>query len=145
MSAARNYAASGLLRDGRRIEIRAIRADDEAALTATVAALSAGSLHRRFFSVKRNFSEQEKAFFLNVDFVTHVALVAELKDGHDSRHDSSHDRTIIGGARYIVAAPETAEVAFARRYARAVSCMSRCGSLERPGPARGVHPAKAAG
>jgi RimJ/RimL family protein N-acetyltransferase len=113
MSAARNYAASGLLRDGRRIEIRAIRADDEAALTATVAGLSAGSLHRRFFSVKRNFSEQEKAFFLNVDFVTHVALVAELKDGHDSSHDSSHDRTIIGGARYIVAAPETAEVAFA--------------------------------
>jgi RimJ/RimL family protein N-acetyltransferase len=105
MSRARNYAASDSLRNGRRVEIRAIRPDDEAALTATVAGLSAGSLHRRFFSVKRNFSEQEKAFFLNVDFVDHVALVAELKDGER--------RTIVGGARYIVTAPATAEVAFA--------------------------------
>jgi RimJ/RimL family protein N-acetyltransferase len=105
MSRARNYTASELLRDGRRVEIRAIRADDEAQLTEAVAGLSATALHRRFFSVKRNFSAQEKANFLNVDFVNHVALVAELKDGQAG--------TIIGGARYIVGAPGVAEVAFA--------------------------------
>jgi RimJ/RimL family protein N-acetyltransferase len=105
MSRARDYATSESLRNGRRVDIRATRPDDEAALTATVAGLSAASLRRRFFSVKRNFSEQEKAFFLNVDFVNHVALVAELKD--DERN------AIVGGARYIVTAPATAEIAFA--------------------------------
>ncbi|HUC49348.1 MAG TPA: GNAT family N-acetyltransferase [Xanthobacteraceae bacterium] len=105
MSQARDYAASDSLRNGRHVEIRAIRPDDGTALSATVAGLSAASLRRRFFSVKRNFSEQEKAFFLNVDFANHVALVAELKDGERG--------AIVGGARYIVIAPATAEVAFA--------------------------------
>jgi RimJ/RimL family protein N-acetyltransferase len=105
MSRARDYAVSDLLRNGRHIEIRAIRPDDEAALTATVAGLSSETLHRRFFSVKRNFSQQEKAYFLDVDFVNHVALVGELKDGERSM--------IIGGARYVVAGPGCAEVAFA--------------------------------
>ena len=105
MPQARNFTASGRLRDGRPVEIRALKPEDEAHLTETVAGLSAATLHRRFFAVKRNFSEQEKAFFLNVDFVNHVALVAELQDGPAAK--------IIGGARYIATAPGTAEVAFA--------------------------------
>jgi len=32
---------------------------------------SAESLYRRFFTVKRSFSERERGFFLNVDFVGH--------------------------------------------------------------------------
>ena len=34
------------------------------------------SLQRRFFAVKRGFSRQEIAFFMNVDFNNHVALAA---------------------------------------------------------------------
>jgi RimJ/RimL family protein N-acetyltransferase len=105
MSQARNYAASELLRDGRRVTIRALKPEDEAALTDAVEGLSAASLHRRFFAVKRNFSDREKDFFLHVDFVNHVALIAEIADGPAAK--------IIGGARYIVSSPGSAEVAFA--------------------------------
>jgi len=105
MSQAQNYAVSELLRDGRRVTIRALRPDDEVGLTAAVEGLSAASLHRRFFAVKRNFSDRERDFFLHVDFVNHVALVAETADGPERR--------IIGGARYVVGSPGSAEVAFA--------------------------------
>jgi len=105
MSQAQDYAASERLRDGRRVAIRALRPNDEAALTEAVEGLSAESLHRRFFAVKRNFSDREKAFFLHVDFVNHVALVAEIADGPDVK--------IIGGARYVVSSLGSAEVAFA--------------------------------
>ena len=37
------------------------------------------SIHRRFFAPKRYFTEREIEFYLNVDFVNHIALVAELK------------------------------------------------------------------
>jgi RimJ/RimL family protein N-acetyltransferase len=105
MSQAQNYAASELLRDGRPVTIRALRPDDESGLTEAVEGLSAASLHRRFFAVKRNFSDREKSFFLHVDFVNHVALVAEIADGSTTR--------IVGGGRYIVTSPGSAEVAFA--------------------------------
>ena len=105
MSQAQNYTASERLRDGRRVAIRALRPGDEAALTEAVEGLSAESLHRRFFAVKRNFSEREKAFFLHVDFVNHVALVADIAEGPEVK--------IIGGARYVVGSPGSAEVAFA--------------------------------
>ena len=50
-------------------------------------------------------TKQEIAFFVNIDFVNHVALVAALSEGGVT--------TIIGGGRYILARPGTAEVAFA--------------------------------
>jgi GNAT superfamily N-acetyltransferase len=49
-------------------------------------------------------TEKEIDFFLNVDFVSHVALVAVLNEGGRS--------AIVGGGRYIVLQPGTAEVAF---------------------------------
>ena len=62
------------------------------------------SLYRRFFGAKKYFTEKEIRFFLNVDFINHVALVAVAEeDGHP---------TIVGGGRYVVIAPGTAEVAF---------------------------------
>jgi acetate kinase len=99
------YSATETLRDGRRIEIRALKPTDRDEIENTVSRMSDESLYRRFFSPRRRFSEQEAAYFLNVDFVNHVALVAILKeDGH---------RSIVGGARYVVTEPGTAEVAFA--------------------------------
>jgi RimJ/RimL family protein N-acetyltransferase len=101
----RDYSACEGLRDGQEVEIRALRPEDRNALLAAVARSSAQSLYRRFFNVKRNFTEQEVSFFLNVDFVTHVALVAVLGE-----HGQS---TLVGGARYVVSEPQRAEVAFA--------------------------------
>jgi RimJ/RimL family protein N-acetyltransferase len=99
------YSAAEWLRDGREIEIRALRPADRDDMLAAVDRTSAQSLYRRFFGAKRHFSESEKAFFLNVDFVSHVALVAVAKEGSGS--------VIIGGGRYIVVRPGAAELAFA--------------------------------
>src|SRR5207344_3379131 len=53
---------------------------------------------------KSKFTDREIAFFTNVDFVDHVALVACITE---------KDRpVIIGGARYVVVAPGQAELAF---------------------------------
>jgi RimJ/RimL family protein N-acetyltransferase len=98
------YSAREQLRDGRPINIRAQRPDDEAGMLDAIDHTGAQSLQRRFFVPKRNLSEKEKAFFMNIDFVNHVSLVAEIEE--DGRH------TIIGGGRYIVTAPGEAEVAF---------------------------------
>ena len=104
MLEAGEYSAVELSRSGRRIEIRALRPGDRADLAAAVGRVSTQNLYHRFFAVKRNFTEQEIAFFLNVDFVNHVALVAVMEEGGRPM--------IIGGGRYIVMHPEKAEVAF---------------------------------
>src|SRR5262249_20567815 len=102
---AANYSEFETLRGGRRVEIRALRPHDRAGLAAAVARSSSESLYRRFFSVKRSFTESEIDFFLNIDFVNHVALVAVIEE---------HGRpAIAGGARYVVVQPGTAEMAFA--------------------------------
>ena len=100
-----HYEATETLRDGRRIEIRAQRPEDREGLRAAVARASSESLYRRFFSVKRTFSEKEAHYFLDIDFVHHVALVAVADEGGRP--------TIIGGARYVLVQPGKAEVSFA--------------------------------
>jgi GNAT superfamily N-acetyltransferase len=101
---AANYSAVETLRDGRRVEIRAFRPGDRADLEAVIPRISSRSLYRRFFTVKRRFSEREREFFLNVDFVDHVALMAWAQEEGRS--------VIVGGGRYVVVEPGKAEVAF---------------------------------
>ena len=105
MSEAAKYLAIEALRDGRRIEIRALRPEDRDGMLAAFRRASAQSLHRRFFSARSDFTDKEIAFFLNVDFVVHVALVAVAKEGGKSG--------IVGGGRYFVVEPGRAEIAFA--------------------------------
>jgi GNAT superfamily N-acetyltransferase len=104
MIEADKYSAIETLRDGRRIRIRALTPEDETDLSEAVARTSAESLRRRFFVTKRNFTDKETAFFLNVDFVNHVALIAVVEEGSEL--------VIAGGGRYIVMRPGEAEVAF---------------------------------
>lgn len=99
------YSASELLRDGRQVEVRALRHSDRDDLLAAVARTSTQSLYRRFFGIKREFSEKEIAFFVDVDFEKHVALVAVI--------DQGGRQMIVGGGRYFVVRPKAAEVAFA--------------------------------
>ena len=98
------YSVHERMRDGRDIEIRALRPDDKDDMLAAVGRTGTQSLQRRFFVVKRGFSEQEIAFFMNIDFSNHVALVALAEE--DGRS------VIVGGGRYIVTEPDKAEVAF---------------------------------
>jgi RimJ/RimL family protein N-acetyltransferase len=104
VSQVRDYSATETLRNGRKVEIRAIKPDDRTSLLAAVDRTSQQSLYRRFFGFKRDFTEREIDFYLNVDFVSHVALVALLEE--DGRP------VIGGGARYIVVQPGQAELAF---------------------------------
>ena len=100
----KSYSAVESLRNGRSVEIRALRPDDETRMLAALSRTSPQSLYRRFFGIKKGFSESEKAFFLNVDFIDHVALVAII--------EQSGRTEIVGGARYVVVQPGIAEVAF---------------------------------
>ena len=100
----KEYSAIEALRDGCRVEIRALRPDDRADLIAAVGRTSDRSLYHRFFGLKRSFTDQEAAFFVNVDFVNHVALIALI--------DEDGRSVIAGGGRYIVVLPGQAEVAF---------------------------------
>src|SRR3954447_9347566 len=104
MSETNDYTARELLRDGGQIEIRALRREDEADMLAAVGMTSAQSLQRRFFVMKRYFSDKERAFFMDIDFKNHVAIVA--REGEASR------KVIVGGGRYIVFEPGRAEMAF---------------------------------
>jgi GNAT superfamily N-acetyltransferase len=100
-----SYSAIQTLREGRKIQIRALRPQDRDGLTSAVARVGKESLYRRFFAGKREFSEKEVSFFVDVDFVNHVALVAVAKEGDQA--------AIVGGGRYVVVRPGQAEVAFA--------------------------------
>jgi len=102
---AAQYSANETLRNGGRVEIRALKPEDQTDLIAAVGRSSAQSLYRRFFGVRRNFTQQEIEYFLNVDFVNHVALVAVVEEGDHP--------AIVGGGRYVVVQPGKAEIAFA--------------------------------
>jgi RimJ/RimL family protein N-acetyltransferase len=105
MPKAAKFSSVESLRDGRRVEIRALRHRDRNGLEQAVSRSSAESLRRRFFSVRRHFSDQEMEFFSDIDFVSHVALVVVAEEGGGP--------VIVGGGRYILVEPGRAEVAFA--------------------------------
>ena len=104
MPVAAEYSVVEHLRDTRPVEIRALRPDDKAEMLAAIGRTSTESLRRRFFAPKKGFSEREMAFFLEIDFDNHVALVAEI--------DEDGRPVIIGGGRYVVVQSNQAEVAF---------------------------------
>jgi RimJ/RimL family protein N-acetyltransferase len=99
-----SYHVAETLNDRREVEIRAQRPEDREALLFAISRASKETLYHRFLVAKRNFSEEEEHFFLDIDFINHVVLVAEtIEDGRP---------VIIGGCRYIVVEPGRAEVAF---------------------------------
>ena len=133
MPDANTYCARERLRTGRSIEVRALRPDDRTDMLSAVGRLSAQSLTRRFFTPKRELNAQEIAFFLNVDFVNHVALVATIEDDGQQQ--------IVGGGRYIVSQAGTAELAFVvvdqnqgqgigAALLRHLAILARCAGLE---------------
>ena len=104
MAEVADYSAPDHLRDGRPIKICALRPDDRADLLAAIGHTSTQSLQRRFFVPKKGISEEEIAFFLDIDFESHVALVVQTAEVERP--------AIVGGGRYIVVQPYQAEVAF---------------------------------
>jgi len=97
---ASQYCATATLRDGSTVTIRAQRPTDREGMRSALVQMGEESIQRRFFAPRRYFSEGEVAFFLDIDFVAQVALVAVAGEA------------IVGGGRYIVTEPGVAEVAF---------------------------------
>jgi len=103
-SDAAKHSAVETLRNGHRIEIRALRPEDRDEYMTAVGRTGPQSLYRRFFGAKRHFTEDEIRFFVNVDFIDHVALVAVAEEDGDP--------VIVGGGRYVVSGPGKGELAF---------------------------------
>ncbi|HWV55734.1 GNAT family N-acetyltransferase [Pseudorhodoplanes sp.] len=99
-----SYSAIETLRDGRRVEIRALKPDDRSALESAIDRTSPHSLYRRFFAVKTTFSEAEAHYFVDIDFTKHVALVAVVGNGNG--------QAIVAGGRYVLIGSDAAEIAF---------------------------------
>lgn len=104
MTGGSHYRAIEMLADGRQVVIRAQRPDDREGYRAAIARASAETLYHRFFAAKRDFSPEEVAHFLDIDFIDHVALVAAVEENGKP--------TLIGGGRYVVTEAGKAEVSF---------------------------------
>lgn len=96
------------LKDGTPVLIRPVRRDDRERIVRAFNELEPQTIYTRFFSYKKELTEQDLARIDAADFVHAVALVATIaRDG---------DEVIIGGGAYTVVdrpgAPPTAEVSF---------------------------------
>ena len=94
-----NYRSIEKLRDGRNYVIRAQCRDDNI-IDALRQQAGFRSFYLRFLTRKHRLNNFEAAFYLNVDFIRQVALLADLHG------------EIIGGARYYIWSPGQADIAF---------------------------------
>lgn len=104
----RDYRAESATRDGEPFRIRAIRPGDKERLREAFHSLSRESVYFRFFEIKSKLSEAELRYLTEVDFESHVGLVAVF--------GPPEDETGAGIARYVVepgSNPVRAEAAFA--------------------------------
>lgn len=104
MADPRDYSATETLKDGTALRIRALRPDDRERMAAAVRGLDGASIYLRLFSYRRELTERGLDRIMTFDPAREVVLVATIgEDGAES---------IIGSARYVVASPGLAEVAF---------------------------------
>jgi GNAT superfamily N-acetyltransferase len=102
----RNFRIDASMLDGTPIQIRAIRPDDKERLLEHFHGLSGKSIYFRFMGIRRDLSPDDLKHLTELDFKTHVGLVATLTDNDRER--------FIGVGRYICGKdPTRAEVAFA--------------------------------
>lgn len=97
------YELDVVLRDGGGARIRPIKPSDAAQAKAFFERLGPESRYFRFFKVKKDLTDQEAAYFTNLDYEDRMALVAELEG--EVIAVGRYDREEPGGT--------TAEVAFA--------------------------------
>ena len=103
MAGPTDYRAEERLRDGTNVTIRAIRANDKAAVLKAFAALDPESIYSRFHHRKRELTADDLRRLTEVDPVRDVALVVTI--------GAADAELFIGGGRYM-AGGASAEVAF---------------------------------
>ena len=108
---AQDYARQVLLKDGTPMLLRSVRPADKKALLDLFYRLSPRSVYFRFFQAKTRLTDEELAYFTELDHFNRVALVAVRAEGGGDK--------IMGVGRYSVLrdseekGPLRAEVAFA--------------------------------
>ena len=105
-----DYVERATLRDGTRVVLRLLTAEDQPTLAAGFARLSPQSRYARFLAPKSELSEDELRYLCDIDHETHFAIGAVREDG-----DGVGNPVGVGIARF-VCMPErhaTAEAAIA--------------------------------
>ena len=105
---ARTYSREVVLRDGESLLVRALGPDDKPRLLDLFRRMSQPSIRHRFMTSKTSLSKAELAYLTEIDFRSHVALVAISRKGGQER--------IAGVGRYVwtgLRAERPAEAAFA--------------------------------
>ena len=102
----RNYTASETLNDGTLVTVRAVRRKDADAFLKAFKNLDRESVYRRFFSPKKELTDDELAQLTDVDFRQVVALLVTKQTGEG--------KVVMGGGRYATDNPVSgqAEIAF---------------------------------
>ena len=105
---AANYDQVETLKNGTKVRIRSIRADDKDRTLEVFRKLKTESIYTRVFHYKKGLSDQDLKRLTEVDFETVVAMVVTVGEGVNE--------IIIGAGRYVVlddASPlKSAELAF---------------------------------
>jgi GNAT superfamily N-acetyltransferase len=89
-----DYRETALLRDGRPVTLRLLRATDKELLRRGFERLSPESRYRRFFAAKRSLSDSELAYLTELDGLNHFAIAAVV-NGPDGVEDG------LGIARFV--------------------------------------------
>jgi GNAT superfamily N-acetyltransferase len=87
-----NYNRIEILKNGQKVRIRAIRADDKARILEAFENLEAESIYTRFFQAKKTLTDRELKAITEVDFENIVGLVVTI--GPEEKE------VIIGAGRY---------------------------------------------
>ena len=102
----RNYSKSETLKDGTAVTVRSIRAKDSNSVLEAFKGMDKESVHRRFFSPKKELSPAELKQLTDVDFSKVIALVVTIQ--------SPKGELLVGGGRYALEERRSthAEIAF---------------------------------
>ena len=94
-----SHDASGVLRDGTAVCVRAIRPDDKERLRIAFARLSARSVYRRLFHSVKELTADDLRRLTEIDFRDHVGIVLTVGAGSDERliADGRYVRVVSGG------------------------------------------------
>lgn len=101
---ARHFEVRETLRNGSEISVRALRPDDGERMAEAFGKLDPESIYTRFFGPKMAVTEADLRRIREIDFESHVALIATvIQDGHE---------VVIASSSYSRLGADAAEVAF---------------------------------
>jgi GNAT superfamily N-acetyltransferase len=92
VKAARCYTVNVTLKDRSHVLIRALRSSDRQLVADFFRSLSPQSIRYRVFAAKSTLTEAELTYLVELDFISHVGLVAVIVEGGSER--------VIGVGRY---------------------------------------------